>query len=75
MEDKTKEVKALTKLENGVRVVTPSIYYQCPDCKKAMVTEYNFDDSEEYIICIECNKVYSLVLKEVKNKLINGLED
>lgn len=65
---KKEEIKALTKLNNGVRVVTPSIYYQCPNCKKAMITEYNFEDSEEYIICIECKKVYSLILKEVDKK-------
>ena len=64
-----KEIPALCKLGNGAFVVTPSIYYQCPDCKKEMNCEYNSEDSQYYLICLGCNKVFSLVLKEVDKKL------
>jgi len=60
-----KEICALTKLSNGVQIVKPSIFYQCPYCKKEMGTEYNFDDSQEYIYCLKCKKAFTLVLKEV----------
>ncbi len=65
---KNREIPALEKIGNNVIVVNPYIYYRCPDCGKEMVCEYNFDDSQNYIICLKCKKVFVLILKEVKKQ-------
>ena len=69
-----KEIPALEKLSNGVKVVNLNINYSCPYCKKDMICEYNFDDSQNYIVCLDCKKVFNLILKEV-NKKLNKFEE
>jgi len=64
-----REIPALDKLSSNLIVAQPIIYYSCPDCGKQMECEYNFDDSKTYLICSECKKVFTLILKEVDKKL------
>ena len=64
-----KEIPALERLGNNVIVVQPHIYYSCPYCKKEMICEYNFDDSQHYLVCDKCEKVFVLILKEIKKEI------
>lgn len=71
-----KQIPALSKLaKTGRIVVTPSIYYSCPDCGNQMRNEYNFDDSEEQLICLKCKKVYRLILKEINGRFVSDGKD